>query len=136
MKITIDNNEVVYIYLKNREIKKQVETTIAYAPCRLLYDHNNKWSGIEIGYFDEKVEIKFDQLLAYDFVDENIPKASVEYLEDCVRILFKEDVKIELSKPQDCSIDVIGSDIVGIEIQLWEKNKLDDGCLPAGIQKL
>jgi len=132
MSITLENNELVYIYLmKRNNHERVVDSTIACAPCRMLFDSKGIWVGIEIGYYEEELYTESNEVSELEITDELEPKLIVIQEPDCLRILFRENADVIEVKNQDCNIDIKDGAISGIEILLWLSNRLTEEVIPS-----
>lgn len=120
MRITIQNNELVYIYLQKGETLGDIET-IPYVDCQLYVDSNNEWIGIKI--LNRFID---------DYKKFELPKANfelecfdVELQQDrnFIKILFDNKSEVNKKFNQECNIDIREGNLYGIEIILYKENQ-------------
>lgn len=125
MKITIENNELVYIYLLEIEQRVGVvDETIPYVMGELLYDNQNNWMGI-------RLKDQFDEFSKYEVIDEYNDKIKILIREHEIDMFFRQDgITVFKSTEQDFNIDIVGKKIYGIEIIVSDENSIEKRSIP------
>jgi hypothetical protein len=122
MQITIEDNKLIYIYLKSQS---KFENNIGgnfSVKCFLLYDDKSNWIGLQIQneYSDgEKFRLPFVGNIDYPLFSANITESN-----ENITILFDKTKAIHRLAEQDCNIVLNVEGIYGIELILWLKNDL------------
>lgn len=116
MQITISEDSMMYIYLKdNKKHKHERTKTRSDVACFLLYDGAENLLGIRIinKHEDEPlVDIHLPKVGAVEFPMHN---AQITETEQEILIVFDKDTRISKETAQSCIIDVCRSGIIGIE---------------------
>jgi len=125
MRITIEDNELVYIYLlKMNRVSGVVDETIPYIIGDLLYDNEENWIGI-------RIKDQFKELTNCTFVDEYDEKIKIATDENGIKILFsEEECVVNESCEQDFNIDIVGNKAFGIEIIVSERSSIKKRKIP------
>ena len=125
MRITIENDQLIYIYTAKGG-KGKLET-IVHVACKLLYDEQGNWLGIRVlNDFSDQEEcwapLSLPLLRTQDI---QVPSHLILQSEECLEIKFT-DCAVAKSVDQECNLDVGGDDgvLYGIEIILWPETKL------------
>lgn len=125
MKITIENNELVYMNLLeiNQEVGV-VDKTIPYVNGELLYDDKDNWIGI-------RLKNEYNLFNEYNFEDEYRDKVHIKVNESDAELFFNDNRMIVLkAMEQDFNIDVNGNRIYGIEMILRSNNSIVKRIIP------
>ncbi|MBH5318980.1 hypothetical protein I6N90_14335 [Paenibacillus sp. GSMTC-2017] len=120
MQITIEDNSLVYIYLKDAGKERLKSDSLNFIKCHLLYDGKNNFIGMRI--FNEIEDS--DESIILPLVGEiefPLHNAKLEVNESEIQILFAGEVMAEKEVVCECTIDVCEEGMVGIEPMLREK---------------
>lgn len=119
MKITIENNKLIYIYFQKPKAKA-VEKTLAFVKSMLLFDEDGNWLGLRISnkYSDESSFV----LPSIERIDFPIHKGEIIKNENYIEIIFDKNKEIYKTIEQECNIDINKYGIFGIEIIIWNDN--------------
>ncbi|WP_435921120.1 hypothetical protein [Paenibacillus sp. DYY-L-2] len=122
MHITIEDNNLVYIYLKEQQ--KYVENCggESSVQCYLIYDQNGNWIGVKITNKDTDGNVI--TLPRVGAIDYPIYSGEVIELENEIILSFEKDKEIMMVKEQDCNLDIHPDGIFGIEMILWTGNNI------------
>lgn len=125
MRITIENDELVYIYLMDVENRMGiVDETIPCITGALLYDDKGYWIGI-------RLSSPMEEFQHYAFVDEYEEKVSISISDEHIEILFDENQRtIAHTCEQEFNLDITGNIVHGIEIILDEGNSIKKNAIP------
>ncbi|SDT24348.1 hypothetical protein SAMN05444162_3533 [Paenibacillaceae bacterium GAS479] len=120
MNITIEDNQLVYIYLKNQEKYIYFTGTKSSVKCYFQLDDDNNWVGIRIAkeysYGGAPLLPEVGQIDYINF------EGTVQEDEHNILITFDTYSKVCRELEQDCNLDLIPEGIYGIEIILWLAN--------------
>ncbi|MBT2764293.1 MULTISPECIES: hypothetical protein [Paenibacillus] len=113
MQITIEENCQMYIYLKDKS-KHQHKSSLSDVKCKLLYDSNDNFIGINImdQRSDTGASIVLPEVGAIEFPVHN---ALVKQDEDGIVILFDQNSKVYKEVEDECILDLCAAGITGIE---------------------
>jgi hypothetical protein len=125
MEITIENNELVYIYLMDVENRVGiVDDTIPFVMGDLLYDAGGYWIGL-------RLKDQFHEYGHCKFVDEFAHKIEIQVNEDTVEAFFDSGhTQVARTRRQDFNIDISGGKIYGIEILVDSDNSIANKRIP------
>lgn len=116
MQITISENTMMYIYLKESEKHKHERTkTRSDVSCFLLYDAADNMMGIRIinNYDDEPlIHMQLPKVGQVEFPMHN---AQITETEQEILIVFDKSTPISKETAHTCVLDVCRSGIIGIE---------------------
>jgi hypothetical protein len=128
MKVTIEQDELVYMYLLNRKSEfGMLDVTLPYIDGYLIYDFNGHWIGIQL----EKRGEYANDFESFEFIDEMCPLSNIITTKEFVSIRFNNDEhENEYFVNQDFNIDLIGNKVFGIELIAWENNDLRRRKIP------
>ncbi|WP_438349198.1 hypothetical protein ACP8HI_00415 [Paenibacillus sp. FA6] len=118
MQITIEDNAIMYIYLKSSERYEKVGKLISDVRCGLLYDGSDNLIGIKV--FNERTNdgnglIEQIDLPNVGIIDMPIYKSKISKSESDITILFDTDSIIHHIREDECNIDLCDEGIYGIE---------------------
>lgn len=116
MQITISEDSMMYIYLKDNEKHKHERTkTRSEVACFLLYDAAENLLGIRIINKHEDEPLVDIQLPEVGEVEFPMHKAKITETEQEILIVFDKNTPIAKETAHTCAIDVCRSGIIGIE---------------------
>lgn len=116
MHITIEDDFLIYIYLKDQSKYTRNGGGGSAVSCFLLYDQNGNWIGVRITNKD--TEGNTITLPDIGDIDYPIHNGEVVMLNDEIIIKFDKDLVVEYFKKQDCNLDIHPEGIYGIEMIL------------------
>lgn len=117
MHITIEDNSLVYIYLKKQQKYVANNGGESSVQCYLLYDQYGNWIGMKITNRD--TDGKLINLPRVGVIDYPMHSGEVIEIESEIILKFDKDRDIDKVKEQDCNIDIHPEGIYGIEMILW-----------------
>lgn len=115
MKISIEDGDLIYIYLIDPKYIKSI-STITNVNGYLIHDQPGNWLGfrVEKSQDDDRKPIELPPFVKGKFL-------TVE-LEEYIDILFVEGVNPDQYYEQECHLDVSNGAVVGIEIIMFTWN--------------
>jgi hypothetical protein len=121
MQITIEDNSLIYIYLKEQH--KYIDNIAGESnvQCFLQYDEDQNWIGVRIPTKNGSN----NKTLMVGNVDYPIYQGLVTESEDDIFLIFDRESRTKIEKEQDCNIDVHPEGIYGIEMILWNENHIE-----------
>ena len=122
MRIIIERNELIYIYLLELEHKfGMIDKTHAYINGQLLIDMDGNWIGVSI----QKINEDQVDLNKISIIDEIIPKCYIFSDSELCYLFFNSfNTNVHEVYEQDFNLDIISEGLYGIEIILSSVNKL------------
>lgn len=118
MRITIQDNSLIYIYLK--EMGKYVDNISGNPEYRsqILFDEFRNWIGIKILNID--IEGQIQELPRVGDIDYPMHTSIITEQPDSITILFDNQSTVSEIVEEDCILDLHPTGIYGIEVILYE----------------
>lgn len=126
MQICIEDNSLIYIYLKSEDYHMSIGKSISDVTCGLLYDDNDNLIGLKLLNTRENTDISVNGIPLIEKI--NLPKvgnvdtplynSAITEDENNITIMFDENVIVHHVREDKCNIDLCKEGIFGIELIL------------------
>jgi hypothetical protein len=123
MQITIEDNSIMYIYLKSPENHLRHGKCITDVKCNLLYDESDNLIGLKLLNRRDNTQISLNgiplteqiKLPSVGFIDLPVHNAKISDDENNITIMFNADSVIHHTREGYSNIDLCNEGILGIE---------------------
>lgn len=124
MQISIEDNALIYIYLKSKENHERVGNCLADVRCYLLYDDIDNLIGLKLFNTRDNPEISINgipliesiNLPTVGYVDTPFHNSTITETEIDITIMFDGNAVINRVEEDVCNIDLCKEGILGIEL--------------------
>ncbi|SFL12814.1 hypothetical protein SAMN03159341_103376 [Paenibacillus sp. 1_12] len=123
MQITIEDNSLMYIYLKSKDNHEKLGKCVSDVKCFLLYDIQENIVGFKLINTRDNTDISLNgiplietiKLPTVGYIDTPQHNASITESENEILIMFDEKAVIYQVREDECNIDLCKEGILGIE---------------------
>jgi hypothetical protein len=124
MQITIEDNSMMYIYLKSPGNHVRQGNCMSDVKCNLLYDESYNLIGLKLLNKRTNTQVSLNgiplteqiKLPNVGFIDLPVHNAKISEAESNITIMFNADSAIRHTREGYCNIDLCNEGIFGIEL--------------------